>query len=932
MNRLRGLGSLLIIVATLAGVPVGLLAWGHLPDPSDLAPLLADPATLLLVLVTVGGWVGWAAFAMSVVLETASMATRGRVRIRLLPSLQGVVAALLATVAGLGLTRSVALEQAPRVTTVAVTEASHTSTPHETKPKLSQRASHLVSDSDDLWTLAETRLGDGMRWREIAELNPGLAADPMQRLRAGTRIALPVVTPVETSAVTAGGVTVVRGDTLSGLAQSHLGDSTRWPDIADVNSGLVKDPDHIEVGWVLSMPTVAAPDPAPAPIPEATTAPDQRPPTPPPTQARPTPLPEAATPVEPSGDASASPSSDAVTPTSATSPGNLAPTLDVDLTLPLLGTLSAGLAGAVLTGLGVRRDLARWGRPLGRRALVPNQASARFETALGLRSAVRADAGFERACRHIGRHCHESGQPLPVLRRAVLEDGVVVFHWESCEAGAPPGFTAQKGTWRVSAGDLEELTHPHPFPATITLGTDAGRAVMVDLEALGILQLSSEAADLPLDALSALALELCNHPWAGELELVVVGTEPQFLMVASREPIRSCTLVDEAIDLLIAAASSRRAAAPLGGIAEARVDPDRVDAWRPIVFAFLDPLTRTQSRRLHDALAGGAPGVAVLCLGTGAHQWHLSPSDPLTGTLDGTLTLHAQAVPPHTRTAIGTLFRVADSVETTPAPWWFEETDNVVPLRVRGPERGPESAHPTLHLIGPIELRGAKGQPPERARRQCEEYCGWLLEHPNRTATSMDDALLVASGTRRSNMSRLRAWLGNSPDGEPYLPDAYSGRIALHPGVSSDWQRLEILLGPGANRLDEETLVKALEMVRGAPLADAAPGQWFWAESLRIDISSAIRDTGAVLCRHALHHGDIDLARWAAGRALLAAPEDEELLRWRIRTEHRAGNRAEVERIVLQLNRHARSLGVDLDEESVLLCQEVMEGRLRARG
>jgi hypothetical protein len=76
---------------------------------------------------------------------------------------------------------------------------------------------------------------------------------------------------------------------------------------------------------------------------------------------------------------------------------------------------------------------------------------------------------------------------------------------------------------------------------------------------------------------------------------------------------------------------------------------------------------------------------------------------------------------------------------------------------------------------------------PPRAAKQCLEYCAWLLEHPGRTAQAMVTALAVAEGTRRSNMSRLRSWLGTSPDGEAYLPDAYTGRISLHPAVSSDW-------------------------------------------------------------------------------------------------------------------------------------------------
>jgi hypothetical protein len=94
---------------------------------------------------------------------------------------------------------------------------------------------------------------------------------------------------------------------------------------------------------------------------------------------------------------------------------------------------------------------------------------------------------------------------------------------------------------------------------------------------------------------------------------------------------------------------------------------------------------------------------------------------------------------------------------------------------------------------------------------------------------------------------------------------------------------------------------------------------------------SAVRDTGVELTARALVDHDIDLARWAAARALVAAPGDELLLRARITTEHQAGNRPEVERLTLQLAAQARTLGVDLDPETVELLQEVMEGQVRAR-
>ncbi len=94
---------------------------------------------------------------------------------------------------------------------------------------------------------------------------------------------------------------------------------------------------------------------------------------------------------------------------------------------------------------------------------------------------------------------------------------------------------------------------------------------------------------------------------------------------------------------------------------------------------------------------------------------------------------------------------------------------------------------------------------------------------------------------------------------------------------------------------------------------------------------SCLRDIGVELATRALQQGDINGARWAAARALVAAPGDELLMAARIRTEHLAGNAAETERLTLQLAAQARSLGVELDPETVMLLQQVMEGRVRAR-
>ena len=239
--------------------------------------------------------------------------------------------------------------------------------------------------------------------------------------------------------------------------------------------------------------------------------------------------------------------------------------------------------------------------------------------------------------------------------------------------------------------------------------------------------------------------------------------------------------------------------------------------------------------------------------------------------------------------------------------------------------------HPRLLLLGPVDIANARGVEPPRAKRSCAECLGWLMMHPGRSAAQMARDLMVAEGTRRSNMSRLRNWLGEMPDGSLYLPDAYSGRLEVDSSVGTDWDEFLMLLSSGVKSSGDEALEGALLMMRGAPFADAAPNQWHWAEEWRIDMASTIRDVGTVLAQRALDRRDLDVARWAASRALVAAPEDEMLMMVRIRTEFVAGNRAEVQRLTMHVTRHARDLGIDLSDEMIALLQEVAEGSARIK-
>jgi len=305
-DLLRGLLALLVMLALLVGIPIALFALrgNPLPDTgTDLSGLLDrltapdKDGSLFLGALTWLGWLAWASFALTVLLEALS-------QLRGLPtphlpalgpqqraaSVLVAAAALLFTVPLLRATP--ALAAAPPATTAASVSARLTTptaapTHEQTRPApdtASPARTYTVQPGDTLWRIATDHLGDGSRFTEIAHLNYGVAQTDGQALTAahwltpGWQLNLPG-DAAPTAAAVEQTVVVEPGDTLWQIAQEHLGDGDRYPDIAAASTGLqddgarLVDPNLIRPGWELTMPSSTA-TPAPA-VPDATPPPER---------------------------------------------------------------------------------------------------------------------------------------------------------------------------------------------------------------------------------------------------------------------------------------------------------------------------------------------------------------------------------------------------------------------------------------------------------------------------------------------------------------------------------------------------------------------------------------------------------------------------------------------------------------------------------
>ena len=135
--------------------------------------------------------------------------------------------------------------------------------------------------------------------------------------------------------------------------------------------------------------------------------------------------------------------------------------------------------------------------------------------------------------------------------------------------------------------------------------------------------------------------------------------------------------------------------------------------------------------------------------------------------------------------------------------------------------------HPVVKLLGTIELIGRA----RRHRERCSVEC-WLLENPGGTAMMM--SVTDGDGTRRSNMSRC-AWLGGRP------APIFRTPTGAHPArrITSDWERFK--RSSAASESGTNASLVRPRTARGAPLADAAPGQCV-GRQLRRDVIATISD------------------------------------------------------------------------------------------
>ncbi|GAA3873435.1 tetratricopeptide repeat protein [Tessaracoccus defluvii] len=497
---LRSLAAIAAIAAITLGTPWLLLRLarlpGFLPSWDRLASMLLAPDSgrFLLILVWAAAWLLWAWLTALIVIEAAAL-------------LRGVKAPRLpAASLPQGLARGLVLAAAAAFIAAPQTVAAEPPDPAAPLPG-----------------------------------SAAAAASSMQPTRAN-----PASPPAPSTAVELDSITVAKGDTLWDLADAHLGDSHRWPELYDANKGIpqpngytLEDPDQIDVGWTLALPSDVERTAEPATLPSADAAT---------TALLPSEANDANTtsaPAEPQAARSASPTpmitaerSSATAPTSTAAPSLTSATpLRAEAAAPEDADWSeappfvwevAGLLGAgTFLGVGVgavlaarRREQYRTRRP-GRMianpspVVAPIEQTARLATGLSSRLVTR----LEQVLRRLDPHTE-------IAAVAVARDGTLHLY-SPTDLGSP--WTRDGDHWllpnTVTVDTIGEhiADRPCPWPLLVTIGADADdRVVLFNLDQAGRVTITGDPV-MSADFERYVAAELAVNPWSEDIRVACHG-------------------------------------------------------------------------------------------------------------------------------------------------------------------------------------------------------------------------------------------------------------------------------------------------------------------------------------------------------------------------------------------------------------------------
>lgn len=740
---LRGLAALLGLLLLVVGIPVGLYIAGGSPIPAgvDLGAVKdsltrPDDGTMFLQILKYVGWLAWLSFTAMVVLEVFAQLTRRKpdargVRAPRIPAfgiqqraaagLVGAIAVMFTAASPL-LTAGAAHAEAPMPHAhVATHQGQHKAAPQQVTPQAQAPTHHqvetktyVVQPGDSLYSIAEHLLGDGAKFKEIANLNYGVqqadggALTESHWIQPGWKLQV----PAHGLTGTPDHVVVQPGDTLSEIAQETLGDANAYPELFDATQNVTQpggahltDPDLILPGWTISIPTQnvgghtsTEQQPAggnnqqdPAQVPgDHNAQPDtgsdgddqdeqQDQQQPAPESAVPSAAPETTAPSSGSSSEAAPDSGAAAAAINSDQAGDSA---DEVFSVRTVGGVGALLAAGLLGLIAVRRARQQRRRKPGQPMPMPAGETLEVEQELRAVADPVSVELVDLALRRLAAACAGNEQPLPKVRAARLTaDQFDLYLAEPAALPTPWQGDPDQVVWSLTneaEGELstEELAGvASPYPALVTLGHDEEDGhVLVDLEYLGALGINGDE-DTTRQVMAALAVELATSRWADDLQVTIVGAYSELEDSLETGRVRYMPAVGRLLDELQHRATQDREAlvtSGAGDLSHARVTGAVPGTWTPEILLLTGDISNAQRAKL-ETLVAELPRVALAAVTTGESvgEWNVRITGPQTAVLEPYgLGLQPQLLDDATYAQVLQVLAVTDAEEEPAAEEW----------------------------------------------------------------------------------------------------------------------------------------------------------------------------------------------------------------------------------------------------------------------
>jgi len=589
------------------------------------------------------------------------------------------------------------------------------------------------------------------------------------------------------------------------------------------------------------------------------------------------------------------------------------PLLPVAAGLAGLGLLAAGTVAVVNR---LRRVQLRQRRP-GTIPTPPPATTTTTENTLRAAAAPTAADLISLSLRGLARQITDNHIPPPQVVGAHLGDALLRLLLWTPHHDPPSGWQVDDDGYSWTLPTTIDPTHLHfqadtipaPYPTMVTVGhDDYGGQLLLDLEHLGAAQITGEP-DQVTAVCHTMAIELATSEIADMVDVVCVG------FGGDLDHLERILAVDDVGDILAevdrkTAALDRTDTTPLEG----RMAPGG-DTWTPIVV--FDP--RADKPENADRLLAAAHRGRAICAVVGyptSGQWRLHIAD-------GNITIHPlgytyqrRDLTPTEKTGIANLTSAAKDLEGVPqalaAP---AHLDTAAPDLDRvesaaGHVEVTSNAGSTIELrtLGPVGIDGIEREFPEG---KCLELVAYLVLHRRGVEPdNLMEALYPGQPpkTHRLNdlVHRARRTLGDSADGDPYIPYFYgTDPYQINPQLGCDLERFTAHIDTAEKTPDSDQLPHlqaALDIVEGPPFGARRGYGWAHSEGISTHAIVAIDNTAHQLAQLALQADQPELTTWAARKGLTVTWACEECYRNLMRAAIAQHDQVALEAIYNELN------------------------------